>query len=299
MSSAPIYPGPRTPNPRWRVLLVVLSVALGLVQYTSAHATIGSSHGLSNKLGIDGCQSNGNNPSPSQLLAWWSPTNYFDVYFYMGPSNLALCGPGGTNQAWVDQVTAQGWSVVPIWVARIGNCSTSATHVSCTTSTAASQGNADARAAYQAWIADGFSGNSVAPLLDVEAYSNTATNRAAMKAYVNAWVSYFHTGIAQIAGVYGSSCASYITDFATIANPPDSVGLAAYNGTASVWGIPCVADAQWYYNQRYHQYKGTHTETHGGVSLSIDSDCADAQVAPTGHSDGNSGYGPTAHPSCI
>jgi hypothetical protein len=75
--------------------------------------------------------------------------------------------------------------------------------------------------------------------------------------------------------------------------------LAFYNGQGSVWNAPCVPDDYWFFNQRHHQYTNTHTEPHGGVTLSIDNVCSDAQVVPYANSDGNSGFGPAAHPGCI
>ena len=41
---------------------------------------------------------------------------------------------------------------------------------------------------------------------------------------------------------------------------------------------PYVPDAYWFYDQRLYQYNGTHTESYGGASISIDSDCLDGHV---------------------
>jgi hypothetical protein len=64
------------------------------------------------------------------MNAFWSGTPYFDFYFYMGGTNgRSYCGPGGVNASGVDQVTNIGYSVLPIWVGRSGNCGTSSTRV--------------------------------------------------------------------------------------------------------------------------------------------------------------------------
>lgn len=223
------------------------------------------------------------------MQAFWTGTPYYDFYFYMGGTNgRALCGPGGVNAAWVDQVTNIGFSLVPIWVGRSGNCGTSATQVSCDANIAFQQGSSDASSAYSAWLGFGFSGNNVLAL-DMEAYdTSSVTNRNAVDAYVSGFVSLLHVAPAQFAVVYGSACGSAVLDWASISNVPDAVWLAFWPGgpgNNNVWGAPCVPDGYWSFDQRYHQWWGTHNDTRNGVTLSIDTDCADSNVSPTGRFD--------------
>ena len=82
-------------------------------------------------------------------------------------------------------------------------------------------------------------------------------------------------------GLYGSDCASNINNFRTITPYPDDIWWANYNSSSgtSAFGAPqCISSANWVNHQRVHQFRGTHNETHGGITISVDNDCADARV---------------------
>jgi len=46
--------------------------------------------------------------------------------------------------------------------------------------------------------------------------------------------------------------------------------------------MSCVSSSSWASHQRLKQYIGGHNETWGGVTMNIDTDCANGPVAPTG-----------------
>lgn len=130
----------------------------------------------------------------------------------------------------------------------------------------------------------GFTGKNVY-YYDLESCDTTNTTcRNAVKAFIDGWVYRIRSYWGEKAGVYGSACGSAVSDWASIANPPDSVWIAAWNGVKSVWNLPCVSNTLWANHQRLHQWRGGHNETWGGVTLNIDSDCADGLVTPHGHS---------------
>ena len=81
------------------------------------------------------------------------------------------------------------------------------------------------------------------------------------------------------AGVYGSTCASGLDDFAGISPAPDWIWGALWdlNPSTSHLGT-CVATSHWTNRQRHKQYRGEHPETWNGVMLSVDSDCANGPM---------------------
>jgi peptidoglycan hydrolase-like protein with peptidoglycan-binding domain len=67
-----------------------------------------------------------------------------------------------------------------------------------------------------------------------------------------------------------------------IANVPHAVWFARWDGALTPNSDPCIPDTLWP-NRRLKQYRGTHNETWNGVTLSIDTNCANGIVAPHAH----------------
>ena len=96
------------------------------------------------------------------------------------------------------------------------------------------------------------------------------------------WVDQLAVAPAQKSGVYGSSCASYLSDFASMARPPNFIWAANWDNNQSTSTLSCINGSSWTNHQRIKQYRGDHNETWNGVTLNIDSNCANGPVAPTG-----------------
>jgi hypothetical protein len=116
-------------------------------------------------------------------------------------------------------------------------------------------------------------------------------------AFMNGWGGTV-TELGNLAGGYGTRN-SYVWDWSTIPNVPDSVWPASwytnhYDPAASVFGITWL-DNLWTHHQRIRQYAGDHYEIWGGKGLAIDSDVADGIVAmpPAGLCQSND------HPNCF
>jgi hypothetical protein len=134
---------------------------------------------------------------------------------------------------------------------------------------------------------DDMSGSMV--YYDLEAYGYDTACRAAVNSFMNGWTVRLHE-LGNLSGVYASTlCNTGLSDFMTIASPPDGIwparwylpaGVGTYDPTASVWDIgSCVPTTVWNNHQRIRQYAGDHYETWGGVTLlSIDDDVLDGVV---------------------
>ncbi len=246
---------PRTISKRAAKVAVAGSLTALAVMYSAQHRamaiTPGGSSGIAGYQGFDGCQGTAQ-PTVSQMLAFWNGTPYWEFYLYIGGS-YALCGPGGVNASWVDQVTNQGWALVPLWVGPQAPCGVGG--ISYDTNTANSQGKTEADSAVSAAQSLGFAAGSII-YYDMEQYDTTNSGCvAAVNAFVNGWDYELNHG-GWTPGVYSSGAA-----------------VSHY----------------WTYDERHHQFTGSHNETWNGVTLNIDNDCANGRVAATSVDDSDAG----------
>lgn len=233
---------------------------------------------ISNKPFFDKC----NIGTTSQMQTWWTYSPYWEVNLYIGGSNRG-CANSGLTASWVSTVSAQGWNFVPTWVGPQAPCSGFGSRISYDITTAYNQGRNEAGYAVSAANNLGLSNSIV--YYDMEAYSNTTSCRNAVKSFMSGWVKRLHE-LGFRAGGYGSACASYLSDWSTIANVPDDIWPAhwiysAYNSNANVWNVACISNNLWTTHQRLRQYAGGHNETWGSLTFNIDSDIADGHVAGT------------------
>jgi len=117
---------------------------------------------------------------------------------------------------------------------------------------------------------------------DMEGYTDNGTCQTAAKSFMLGWVDQLAVAPAKMAGVYGSSCNSYLNGLATIARPPKFIWAANWDGNPSTSALSCVSGANWSNHQRLKPYQGDHNDTWGGATLNIDSNCANGPMAPTG-----------------
>jgi hypothetical protein len=226
-------------------------------------------------LGFDACTV----PSVATMTAWLaSPFRVAGTY--LGGVNWA-CGYGNFTQSWVSQVAAEGWRFIPIWVGPQAPCSTIPGAVLINPAQAAAEGQSEAASAVATAAGFGY-GNGTPVYYDMEGYdSSNASCKAAVLAFLNGWTQGLHTA-GYVSGVY-SSAASGIADLASkYGQPgytsPDDVWIADWNGDP-VLTDPFVPAADWASHQRLHQYYGGHNETWGGVSVNIDDDVVNGEVA--------------------
>ena len=251
--------------------------------------------------GFDTCGA----PTTSQMNTWWTNSGFFNVGIYIGGVNRA-CPNSNLTASWVTTVHNQGWAFLPIYVGLQDPCwGHGGSMFSTDPTTAKSQGEGSADNAVAAASNLGFGGTAVI-YYDLEAYTQTSTCVAAADAFINGFDQEL-TAQNYVPAVYGSSAGSDLTDLHGVSNSPPNIWAADYNGTNTVWGLYGLSNSLWSYDNRIHQYQGGHNETHGGVTISIDSDCSNgpSDKANSGIAEGNfdtgstnEADGPSEDPSC-
>ncbi len=227
---------------------------------------------------FDGCFVDAGGNPLGNMQAWWNTGPYKARNLYLGGSGGAACTP--LTEPYVQALAQQGWTFIPTWVGPQSACYAGPKDkMSLDPAVAYQQGRIEGFVALDRAIALGLAqpdGAGTVLYYDLESYPNNAACRESAKAFINGWTDVVNAA-GSLAGVYGSSCSSYLEDFVGIPNIPDAVWIAywtvpyQYNPGASVWGIPCISDGVWVNSQRLRQYSGGHNETWGGVTLNIDS----------------------------
>jgi glycoside hydrolase-like protein len=233
-------------------------------------------------------------PSLGQMQTWWNTSPYNAVNLYIGGS-MRACANTILSASFLFQLSAQGWRFIPTWVGPQASCSIFSTRMSSNAGTAYAQGVAQADQALGVAAGLGLtepdqSGTVI--YYDLEAYdTGNTTCRNAANSFVSGWVAEMRAK-GNLGAMYGASCSSAVTDWASLPNVPDAVWIANWYGnagtvsfqrTASVWGAYCLSDTLWPNHQRLRQYAGDHNETWGGLTLDIDSNVLDGPLTvPSG-----------------
>jgi hypothetical protein len=272
-----------TGNSRRISFLGACFLSFGVMSGSSAHA-VPEGGGAFNGKGFDACTA----PSASHMQAWWTNTPWSFVGIYIGGSARG-CSQPNLTASWLNTTYAQGWRYELIWVGPQAPCTAFASRMSSNATTANQQGRNEAKAATTALQKLGFGAAAGTPVVyDLEGYPNNAACRAAVKAFMQGWVDELNGAPSQTAGVYGSSCNSYLNDFGTMARPPQFIVPAQWDNNPSTSALSCVSRGYFTKHQRIKQYRGDHNETWGGVTINIDSQCANGPLATKGGLNANS-----------
>jgi|GEM_PF-2122565 len=232
--------------------------------------------------GVDMCEI----ANVNKMLAWWADSPYGAVNLYIGGS-LRGCPNSLLNSTLVTQLFQQGWKFIPTWVGPQAPCTSFRDRVSLDPDTAHAQGIAEADAAVAATSALGLTnpdGSNTVIYYDLEGYNIKEDScRDAMKPFMDGWAGELAAKGNQ-SGVYGSACASALSDFAGIDHVPDAIWPAWWNFStfepnASVLGIVCLSNSLWSNHQRVHQYTGGHNETWGSITINVDDNVMDGILA--------------------
>lgn len=272
---------------RRRALIVAIAVAgqLGFALTQAAPVSaFPAGSGIGQTQGFDACQ----DPTESQMSAFWNGTPYYWLGTYIGGYEMA-CAQPNLNSVWLWDLYNQGWKFEFLWVGLQAPCTTYQYRFSSNTSTAFSQGQNEAINAVNYLINNlgvGNNAQSTAVTFDLDVAPSAC--QAATNAFISGWDYQLSLSPAQESGVYGGVCYSSLQSYANISYVPVFVWGGLWDGastTKDLWnssGNCGVTSGSWVYSQRLKQWQGPHNETWNGVQLNIDDDCANTWVNPSG-----------------
>lgn len=248
------------------------------------YANVGASSAVTDAyaMGFDTCQG----LSFSALSAWVYPNNgspNLMIGLYLGGEDGAHVGCDDPIST-ISTAVADGYGVESFWYGAqeptsCGGMSGLPAYIALGNSTTETQqGENEAVAAYNQAAAAGFPQNGII-YLDLEGFQNNNGCLSAAEYYVNG----FDYELYQLGryhwGLYGSSCSSYLSNmagvvFVPLAIAPDDPGV----DVKGVYGLQCLPNGYWDVNQRVHQDENEWHATWGGITLTIDEDCADGPL---------------------
>ncbi|MFE1321211.1 DUF1906 domain-containing protein [Kitasatospora phosalacinea] len=229
--------------------------------------------------GFDACTA----PPLETMRAWWGTSPYGAVGIYTSGRQRACAQPRLTA-AWVREVRAMGWRLVPTHVGRQAPCMTASGKAQrIDPAKAVQQGKEEAAEAVRA-VKDLGLRTGTPVYLDIEAYprGDSACSQAVTDFAVG-WTQALHKAGFR-SGFYSSTDAG-IADLAAAARAgsaplPDAVWYARWDDRATTTdGAGRLGDDLWADHARIHQYRGNVQETYGGAALTVDRDQLDGPVA--------------------
>ena len=257
-------------------VVMCFSFSWGIIVFSSsdASATVTTVY----QLGFDSCQA----PTVTQLSTWIADSPYYWIGVYYAGANRS-CSNANVTSGWANTVISQGWGIEPIYAGLQDPCWTGGSlDFSSNTATAFSQGETQAASAESGLQGIGMStstaGNDTVAF-DMEGYASTSACLAAEVSFVKGWDTTLAASPSQVHGIYGSTDSSYLSSL-TGSPAPNFIWGALHETPpdSNTADMPPVPAGDWDNNDRLKQYTGTHTETYGGVPLSIDNDNADGPV---------------------
>ncbi|MCL2554466.1 MAG: DUF1906 domain-containing protein [Actinomycetia bacterium] len=233
--------------------------------------------------GFDTCQA----PDLATMDAWRAHSSYRAAGIYFGGRARACSSQRNLTPDWVRQTTGAGWNLLPIYVGSQAPCveGSNKNPYRIDSSAPSSEGTSEGKDAVGAAQALGIQPGS--PLyLDMEAYDiSDSACKATTLAYVQAWDRQVHAS-GYVTGFYSSADSGVQhMDEARAAGKgdlPDVLWYGRWGVTPNVTSDPAISDAAWTPHARIHQYDGSITESHGGMSLNVDRNLVDAPVAVVG-----------------
>lgn len=267
-----------------RILVVAALIALVIatMQTPPPAKALSNGSGTAETKGFDTCQ----DPTQSQMQAFWNGTPYYWLGTYIGGA-LMGCSQPNLSATWLNNVRNQGWNFEFIWVGPQPPCSGYRVTFSSNPSTAYSQGQNEAISAYDQLLNLGVTNNALNTALVYDLETAPSSCQSATNSFIQGWIDQLHVSPAQVAGVYGSVCGSSLQSYAGLSHPPNFIWGAYYDGNPSTSDLSAggcgVPSGDWTNHQRLKQYNNSHNETWNGVTLSVDDDCANGPVDPSGN----------------
>jgi peptidoglycan hydrolase-like protein with peptidoglycan-binding domain len=263
-----------------------LATALGvsLAGAAPAQAANVATPGNFTGYGFDQCVA----PSQSAMDAWLRSSPFWAVGIYISGDSRACTSQPNLTPAWISTQLRNGWRLLPITLGPQAWCTTRDRYLkqvrinpdpATSYRKARAQGRREAvKAADRAGQLGLAQGSTL--WYDLEAFDTAPTHcRESALSFLSAWTNKMH-GLGYVSGVYSSAASGMkILDDARVNRPgkyamPDQIWVADWNGSADVHSTYIRRDG-WMPHARVHQYRGDHRETHGGVTIDIDSNWLD------------------------
>lgn len=225
-------------------------------------------------------------PTLNQLQTWYANSPYKAVNLYIGGISR-YCSNKALSANYIRSIYLQGWKLIPTWVGHQAPCTNFNYPFPYNVSQAYQYGVDNANQARARLLQYGLTnpdGTGSIIYLDLEHFVYSSSCSAAARAYVNGWT----TRLAQLgirSALYSSSTGIRDNKYYNLSTPPEVVWIAEWYTTPgfrpdqTVWNLRYLSNDYWTSHQRILQYCGDHSETWGGVKLSMDSDVADAVLA--------------------
>jgi len=262
---------------RAAVVAIVAAALLPWSQVTVAHA---SKHPRNfSGYAFDTCDA----PSQKAMNRWRTHSKFWAVGIYIAGANRACDAQPHLTRGWVRRQTNKGWRLLPLVVGRQASCSPKGYYRGQRISPdpsghyrrARRQGEHAARTAVHAARRLGIGRHSVL-WFDLEHFDlSNKRCRASAMAFTSAWTRGLHHR-KYLSGFY-SSASSGIRMVDSVRRKkgdgwatPDYVWIAEWNYTPTLRS-GYISKQRWWPHRRVHQYRGGHTERHGGVRINIDS----------------------------
>ena len=232
--------------------------------------------------GFDVCEI----PTLSKLQTWFNASPYKVVNLYIGGISR-YCDNEALTKTYLQQMFNQGWRFIPTWVGPQAPCTTLKYPFSYDVEEAYAEGVDNANQARATLLELGLTnpdGSGSVVYYDMEYFVYSETCSAAVRAFIDGWTTRLHE-LGLLSGLYASSYNLNQNKVYTIQPPPDAVWIAEYfrdyyyRPDVTVWDIDYLPDIYWVNRQRVYQYTGSHNETWGGVTISMDNDVLDGPVA--------------------
>ncbi len=232
-------------------------------------------------------------PTQSAMDAWLTSSPFWAVGIYISGDSRACPNQPNLTPTWVSTQLANGWRLLPITLGPQASCTTRDRYKKQVRinprpaggyAAALAQGRAEADKAVATAATLGIVPGSTL-FYDLEGDFSTGNTdcRESALTFVSGWVTRLHE-LGYKAGYYSSAGTGIkMLDDANALRPgtfamPDQLWVARWSGTPNRINesrTTYLRDTSWANHQRVHQYRGGHNETHGGVTINIDSNWLD------------------------
>ena len=275
---------------------VLATVAAGLAVTAPAEAATRVTPGNFTGYGFDQCLA----PTQSAMDAWLRSSPFLAVGIYIAGDSRFCPSQPNLTPTWVDTQLRNGWRLLPITLGPQAWCTTRERYLkqvrirpssTDSYSKARTQGRDEATKTVEAAGALGIAAGSTL-WYDIEAFDTSKTDcRESALSFLSAWTNQLHA-LGYVSGVYSSAGSGVkMLDDAQTNRPgrytmPDQLWVARWSGVPGQVNDPgatYLRSTSWMPGGRVHQYRGGHNETHGGVTINIDSNWIDlgtGSVAP-------------------